>query len=395
MPTPRADSRVCFVGNIPYDKSEEQLITIFSEVGPVAGLRLVFDRETGKPKGYGFCEFFDHETAASAIRNLNDVDVGGRTLRIDWADVDPVFQGRTTQNGQIEGELPKREGKRPGNPNPQGPPPPLGMAGGGGPPSQGPPGQAGFNLNNLPQGTALPPGETATNAISKTLAALPPNQLLDIMSQIKSLILTSPQSAHSLLSSHPQLTYALFQAMLMMNLVDPAILQRILAGNGALNPQQQQQPGPPPPMQAQYPGMPPPRPGPPPPLQQQQQQQQPAYPPSTSYGGIPGMPPSRPPPPQFQGYNNTPPQRPAAPGYPQPPYGGVAGTNTPPQYGTPPQPPPSLAAAVPGVGGPNQNLPDSQRQLLNQVLSLTDAQIAALPADQRESIMMLRRQYGK
>lgn len=69
--------------------AQEQLITIFSEVGPVAGFRLVFDRDTGKPKGYGFCEFHDPETAASAVRNLNDVDVGGRSLRIDWADVDP------------------------------------------------------------------------------------------------------------------------------------------------------------------------------------------------------------------------------------------------------------------------------------------------------------------
>jgi cleavage stimulation factor subunit 2 len=183
----KAGSRVCFVGNIPYNVSEEQLISIFSEVGPVAGFRLVFDRDTGKPKGYGFCEFFDPETAASAVRNLNDVDVGGRNLRIDWADVDPVFQGKTTQNGQIEGELPKREGRRPGAPaGPQqggfgggmggGPPPPLGM-GGEGPPQ--------FNTSNLPQGAPLQPGVSATDAITQTLATLPPNQLLDIMGQIK------------------------------------------------------------------------------------------------------------------------------------------------------------------------------------------------------------------
>lgn len=50
-------SRVVFVGNIPYDMSEEQLIDVFREVGTVVGFRLVFDRDTGKPKGYGFCEF--------------------------------------------------------------------------------------------------------------------------------------------------------------------------------------------------------------------------------------------------------------------------------------------------------------------------------------------------
>lgn len=60
-------------------------------------LRLVFDRDTGKPKGYGFCEYRDSgksssalsytkETALSAIRNLNNVDFNGRNLRVDFAD---------------------------------------------------------------------------------------------------------------------------------------------------------------------------------------------------------------------------------------------------------------------------------------------------------------------
>jgi cleavage stimulation factor subunit 2 len=62
-------SRVVFVGNIPYEMTEEQLVDIFKEVGPVTSFRLMFDRETGKARGYGFCEYADTETAASAIRN--------------------------------------------------------------------------------------------------------------------------------------------------------------------------------------------------------------------------------------------------------------------------------------------------------------------------------------
>jgi cleavage stimulation factor subunit 2 len=46
----------------------------------------VFDRDTGKPKGYGFCEYRDAETAMSAIRNLNNFDMNGRSLRVDYAD---------------------------------------------------------------------------------------------------------------------------------------------------------------------------------------------------------------------------------------------------------------------------------------------------------------------
>ena len=47
--------------------------------------RLVYDRETGKPKGYGFCEYQDTETAQSALRNLNNHDFNGRPLRVGVA----------------------------------------------------------------------------------------------------------------------------------------------------------------------------------------------------------------------------------------------------------------------------------------------------------------------
>lgn len=87
------------VGNIPYDATEQQLTDIFSQVGPVVSFRcaswgvsfsiccrLVFDRDSGKPKGFGFCEYRDAETAQSAIRNLNGVEANGRPLRVDFAE---------------------------------------------------------------------------------------------------------------------------------------------------------------------------------------------------------------------------------------------------------------------------------------------------------------------
>lgn len=55
-----------------------------SSYGPLV-LRLVYDRETGKPKGYGFCEYQDQETALSAMRNLNGREFSGRALRVDNA----------------------------------------------------------------------------------------------------------------------------------------------------------------------------------------------------------------------------------------------------------------------------------------------------------------------
>lgn len=49
-------------------------------------IRLVLDRETGKPKGYGFCEYRDEETALSARRNLQGYEINGRQLRVDFAE---------------------------------------------------------------------------------------------------------------------------------------------------------------------------------------------------------------------------------------------------------------------------------------------------------------------
>lgn len=100
-----------------------------------------------------------------------------------------------------------------------------------------------------PTGVALPPGASATDAISETLATMPPSKLLDIMTEMKvcrlgmmrakthtliwalysfiqqALVKTSPEQARALLNANPQLAYALFQAMLMMNIVDPVVLQ--------------------------------------------------------------------------------------------------------------------------------------------------------------------------
>merc|ERR1719245_361168 len=75
-----------FIGNIPYDAQVDDLKNIFSRVGSVESLRLVYDKDTKQPKGYGFCDYSDADTALSAIRNLNDVECNGRRLRIDLAD---------------------------------------------------------------------------------------------------------------------------------------------------------------------------------------------------------------------------------------------------------------------------------------------------------------------
>ena len=74
-----------YVGNIPYQTTEDDLGQFFSQAGQVTNVRLVYDRETGRPKGFGFCEFADEGAANNAIQQFNGVDFHGRALRVNLA----------------------------------------------------------------------------------------------------------------------------------------------------------------------------------------------------------------------------------------------------------------------------------------------------------------------
>lgn len=195
-------TKVVFVGNIPYDVPEEQLLGIFRQVGPVASFRMVFDRESGKPKGYGFCEYFDVETATSAVRNLVNYEVNGRNLRIDFAENETARDG----SGQSR---------------------PAAPSGGG---SFAPAPMAAVPHASLPAAAdpAIPSGPPpSTEAINATLSMMPPTQLLEILTQMKSLVHANPDQARRLFLSNPQLSYAIFQALLTMRLVDQTLLQKV------------------------------------------------------------------------------------------------------------------------------------------------------------------------
>ncbi|KAG8447722.1 hypothetical protein GDO86_015006 [Hymenochirus boettgeri] len=184
--------RSVFVGNIPYEATEEQLKDIFSEVGPVVSFRLVYDRETGKPKGYGFCEYQDQETALSAMRNLNGREFSGRALRVDNA----------------ASEKNKEELKSLGT---------------------------GAPIIESPYGEPIS-AEDAPESISRAVASLPPEQMFELMKQMKLCVQNSPQEARNMLLQNPQLAYALLQAQVVMRIVDPEIALKILHRPSVVNP---------------------------------------------------------------------------------------------------------------------------------------------------------------
>ncbi|CAG8698950.1 15716_t:CDS:2 [Funneliformis mosseae] len=79
------DSPYIFVGNIPFDLTEGDIITIFSQYGEILDIQLVRNRETGESKGFGFLRYEDQRSTILAVDNLNNFTLLGRTLRVDHA----------------------------------------------------------------------------------------------------------------------------------------------------------------------------------------------------------------------------------------------------------------------------------------------------------------------
>jgi RNA recognition motif-containing protein len=73
-----------YVGNLPYNSTDEDLREVFEQYGPVKSARVITDRETGRSRGFGFVEM-DDEAGDAAIEALNGSDMGGRALRVNEA----------------------------------------------------------------------------------------------------------------------------------------------------------------------------------------------------------------------------------------------------------------------------------------------------------------------
>ena len=127
----------------------------------------------------------DHDTALSAVRNLNGQPIGGRPLRIDLADSDPFLEGKTTVRGEIidggetraqwrerhERERHEREKHDHDRPGLSGRP--------------GLNGDPNAFLANVPKGVPLPPGTSPLDAISEVLGTSGDSRILEVLAQMK------------------------------------------------------------------------------------------------------------------------------------------------------------------------------------------------------------------
>ncbi|MDR1352473.1 MAG: RNA-binding protein [Treponema sp.] len=74
-----------YVGNLSYNTTEDGLRNLFSEFGSVASSKIIFNRETGESKGFGFIEMGSDDEAGAAIAGVNGREFDGRQLRVNEA----------------------------------------------------------------------------------------------------------------------------------------------------------------------------------------------------------------------------------------------------------------------------------------------------------------------
>jgi cleavage stimulation factor subunit 2 len=171
-----------FVGNLAFSTTEEQLLQSFSEIGRVIKVRLVTDMETGKPRGFAFIEFEDPQAALSAIRNMNDYELNGRRIRVNFSN---------------SSHLEALAGK-------------LGM--------------------DLSQQTQRPSSSSNTNqagagtsALADALKGMAKGEMYDVVAKFKEIADRDPDEARRLLSGHPQLPETMLFLMSKLDMVRTSI----------------------------------------------------------------------------------------------------------------------------------------------------------------------------
>ncbi|CAI4039227.1 hypothetical protein SMKI_07G2050 [Saccharomyces mikatae IFO 1815] len=201
-------SRVVYLGSIPYDQTEEQILDLCSNVGPVINLKMMFDPQTGRSKGYAFIEFRDLESSASAVRNLNGYQLGSRFLKCGYSsnsDISGVSQQQQQQQYNASN----------GNNN-------NSSNGGNNNNNNGPDFQNSGNSNFLSQKfPELPSGidvninmTTPAMMISSELAKKPKEVQLKFLQKFQEWTRTHPEDAVSLLELCPQLSFVTAELLL-------------------------------------------------------------------------------------------------------------------------------------------------------------------------------------
>jgi len=188
-----------FVGNLAFNTTEEQLRQAFSEIGKVLNVRMVVDPESGRSRGFSFVEFEDPQAALSAIRNMNEYELNGRRLRVNFSNSSHL-EDLATKLGM---DLTKRSDQQ--QPS---------RAAGGGPGASSSSGQK-------PGAPAAAAG--GTSAVADALKGMSMAEMYDVVAKLKEISDRDPDEARRIISGHPQLPEALLFLMSQLDMVKTPI----------------------------------------------------------------------------------------------------------------------------------------------------------------------------
>src|SRR5262245_45298116 len=86
-------SKKLYVGNLPFSSTEDELRELFERHGSVDSVKVIMDRDTGRPRGFAFVEMSEASAATAAIRALDGTQLGGRALKVNEAQDKPRTGG--------------------------------------------------------------------------------------------------------------------------------------------------------------------------------------------------------------------------------------------------------------------------------------------------------------
>ena len=174
-----------FVGNLAFNTTEEQLHQTFSEIGRVIKVRLVTDVETGKPRGFAFVEFEDPQAALSAIRNMNEYELNGRRLRVNFSNSSHL-EALASKLGMDLSQTQRSSGS------------------------------SGSGATQQVHGAG-------TNAVADSLKSMSKGEMYDVVAKMKEIADRDPDEARRLLAGHPQLPEAMLFIMSKLDMVQTSL----------------------------------------------------------------------------------------------------------------------------------------------------------------------------
>eukprot|EP00816_Leptocylindrus_hargravesii_P002709 CAMPEP_0196813274 /NCGR_PEP_ID=MMETSP1362-20130617/35284_1 /TAXON_ID=163516 /ORGANISM="Leptocylindrus danicus, Strain CCMP1856" /LENGTH=370 /DNA_ID=CAMNT_0042189393 /DNA_START=38 /DNA_END=1150 /DNA_ORIENTATION=+ len=204
-----------FVGNLAFSTTEEQLHTIFSEVGKLVKIRMVSDSETGKPRGFAFVEYEDPQAALSAIRNLNDYELNGRRIRVNFSNSSHL----ETLAGKLGMDMQSGGHNTSNNDSTQ---------------------HHNAQQSSLSSSTSFI-DDGGAQAVADALKSLTKSEMYDVIAQLKSVADKDADEARRLLCAHPQLPEAILHLMSKLNMIQSPLPTSTLAVGSGMNVVSQQQ----------------------------------------------------------------------------------------------------------------------------------------------------------